>query len=85
MEMMQMEISRSSRKPFIKFDNDATSCYDRIVPGTAMLISRKYGLHRNVAAVCGKTLQEAHYKIKTMLGVSEEEYSHCKAHPIYGT
>ena len=85
MEMMQMEISRSSRKPFIKFDNDATSCFDRIVPGTAMLISRKYGLHRNVAAVCGKTLQEAHYKIKTMLGVSEEEYSHCKAHPIYGT
>ncbi len=85
MEMMQMEISRSSRKPFIKFDNDATSCYDRIIPGTAMLLSRKYGLHRNVAAVCGKTLKEAHYKIKTMLGVSEESYSHCTAHPIYGT
>jgi hypothetical protein len=85
MEIMQMEISRGSRKPFIKFDNDATSCYDRIIPGTAMLISRKYGLHRNVAAVCGKTLAEAHYKVKTMLGVSEEGYSHCEAHPIYGT
>ncbi len=51
-----------------------------------MLISRKYGLHRNVAAVCGKTLAaEAHYKVKTMLGVSEESYTHCQAHPIYGT
>ena len=85
MEIMQMEISRGSRKPFIKFDNDATSCYDRIIPGTAMLISRKYGLHRNVAAVCGKTLATAHYKVKTMLGISEEGYSHCEAHPIYGT
>jgi hypothetical protein len=85
METMQMEISRCSRKPFLKFDNDATSCYDRIIPGTAMLISRKYGLHRNVAAVCGKTLADAHYKIKTMLGVSEEGYTHCEAQPIYGT
>jgi hypothetical protein len=50
-----------------------------------MLISRKYGLHRNVAAVCGTTLAEVHYKIKTMLGVSEESYLHCSAHPIYGT
>jgi hypothetical protein len=50
-----------------------------------MLISRKYGLHRNVAAVCGKTLAEAHYKVKTMLGISEEGYSHCQAQPIYGT
>jgi hypothetical protein len=50
-----------------------------------MLISRKYGLHCNVAAVCGKTLASAQYQIKTMLGVSEESYSHCQAHPIYGT
>jgi hypothetical protein len=85
MEIMQMEISRGSRKPFIKFDNDATSCYDRIIPGTAMLISRKFGIHRNVAAVCGKTLAEAHYKMKTMLGVTEAGYSHCQAYPIYGT
>ncbi len=85
LEIMQMEISRGSRKPFIKFDNDATSCCNRIIPGTAMLISRKFGLHRNVAAVCGKTLAEAHYKIKTMLDVSKEGYSHCQAHPIYGT
>ena len=47
-------------------------------------LSRKFGLHRNVAAVCGKTLAKAHYKIKTMLGVSEEGFSHCQAHPIYG-
>jgi hypothetical protein len=50
-----------------------------------MLISCKYSLHRNVAAVCGKTLAEAHYKVKTMLGVAEEGYLHYQAQPIYGT
>jgi hypothetical protein len=30
-------------------------------------------------------LQKAKYFLKTNLGLSEEEYSHCRLHPIYGT
>jgi hypothetical protein len=84
-EELQSEICRASRKSIVKFDNDATSCYDRILPSLASVASRKYGIHKNVAFVMASTLQECKYKLKTLLGVSEEFYRHCKIFPIYGT
>ncbi len=84
-EEMQNEIARASRKPYIKQDFDATSCYDRIIPWMASMLSRSHGLHKNVCLVHARTLQEARYLLKTQLGVSEEFYSHCRAFPIYGT
>lgn len=84
-EELENEISRVSRKSMVKFDNDATSCYDRILAAIASITSRKYGLHRNVALLNARTLQEARYKLKTALGVTEEFYQHCEIFPIYGT
>jgi hypothetical protein len=49
------------------------------------LIGRKKGLHRLVTLVHATTLAEARYKLKTALGISDSEYSHDKAFPIYGT
>jgi hypothetical protein len=72
-EIMQAEISRASRKSLIKFDVDATSCYNRIIPGLAGIASRKHGVHRKVVQVCGGTLEEARYKLKTLLGVFADE------------
>jgi hypothetical protein len=82
---MQNEIAQASRKPYIKQDFDTTSCYDRIIPWMASLLSRSHGLHRNVCLVHARTLQEAHYLLKTQLGISDKRYSHCRAFPIYGT
>jgi hypothetical protein len=79
------DICYASRKSLISFDNDATSCYDRIIPALASLLGRRHGLHRNVIFVHATTLREAKYKLKTILGISEEFYSHCKIFPIYGT
>ena len=84
-EEMQNEIARASRKPYIKQDFDATSCYDRIIPWMASLLSRSRGIHKNVCLVHAPTLQEARYLLKTQLGVSDEFYSQCRAFPIYGT
>jgi hypothetical protein len=81
---MQNEIARASRKPYIKQDFDATSCYDCIIPWMASLLSRSHGLHRNVCLVHARTLQEARYLLKKPL-ISDESYSHCRAFPIYGT
>jgi hypothetical protein len=36
-EEMQFEICRASQKPLVKFDFDATSCYDRILPNMASI------------------------------------------------
>jgi hypothetical protein len=82
---MQSEICRVSRKSNVKFDNDATSCYDRILPTFATIASWKFGIHKNVAFVMAITLQECKYKLKTLLGVSDEYYKHCRIFPIYGT
>ena len=71
-EEMQHEISRASRKPYIKQDFDATSCYDLITPWMASILSRSHGLHGNVCLVHASTLQEARYLLKTQLGVSDE-------------
>ena len=79
------EITRLSRKPCIKNAEDATACYDRIIPGLGHLASRSHGLHRFIAIVQGKTLEEVHYHLKTKLGITDENYQHCKAFPIYGT
>ena len=85
MEELKNEISHASRKSLINFDNDAASCYDRIIPALASLIGRKHGIHQNVIYVNARTLQEAKYKLKTLLGISDEFYQNCTAYPIYGT
>jgi exonuclease III len=84
-EELQYEIVRLSRSTHLKFSNDATSCYDRIIPALAALLSRKYGIHKTICAILGTTLEEAKYKLKTMLGVTDSFYQHCELFPIYGT
>jgi hypothetical protein len=84
-EELKNDICYASRKSLINFDNDATSCYDRIIPALASLLGRRHGLHRNIVFVHAATLHEAKYKLKTVLGVSDEFYTHCECYPIYGT
>jgi hypothetical protein len=85
MEELKTDISYASHKSLINFDNDATSCYDRIITAIASILGRSHGLHRSIVFVHARTLREAKYKLKTLLGVSDEFYSHCKIFPIYGT
>jgi hypothetical protein len=68
-EEIEMEICRASRKGLVKLDIDAMSCYDCILPVLASIISRSFGVHRNVTLVNAKTLKAARYKLKTMMGV----------------
>ena len=50
LEEMQFERDMPSKQETLgyKFDNDATSCYDRILPNMASIACRKFGLHREV-------------------------------------
>ena len=45
LEEIRIDISYLTQCTLITFDNDAASCYDRIIPALALLINRKYGLH----------------------------------------
>jgi hypothetical protein len=85
LEELKTDISYSSRKPIINFDNDASSCCDRIIVNLASLINRKYGQNQHVVMVNADTLRNARYHLKTALNVSEEYISHCTAWPLHGT
>eukprot|EP00957_Ditylum_brightwellii_P095395 7266294-Ditylum_brightwellii.AAC.1 len=84
-EELKYDIYYASRKDIIKFDNDAASCYNRIIPSLASLIARKKGMHKSMTFVHATSLQEARFKLKTVLGVSEAFYQYCQAFPIYST
>ena len=67
MRELEYELTRLTRYNLLHFDNDATSCYDRIPCFLANVASRKYGMHRKVCVVQGRTLAEARYHLKTKL------------------
>ena len=82
---MEYEISRLTRRPLVHFDNDATSCYDRIPCFLANLASRKYGMHKKVCIVQAKTLEQAKYYLRTKFGISAEYAEHTQECPWFGT
>jgi hypothetical protein len=84
-EELVNEITHLSRKPVIKNAEDATACYDRIIPGLGNLASRSHGLNQTIAIVQGKTLSDVRYHLKTQLGVTDKFYQHSTISPIYGT
>ena len=57
------------------FDNDATACYDRIIPSMAMIKCQRAGLNRNAANVVLQFLQKTHYHVRTAYGISTKTFS----------
>jgi hypothetical protein len=66
-------------------DNDASDCFDRMLPSLVSLTNRSYGLPQQLARLHGATLQATRYYLKTSQGVSKSYYSHCTDFLIYGT
>jgi hypothetical protein len=85
LEALKNDIAHCSRKPLLNLDNDAVSCYDRIIVALASLINRKYGQHRQVVLVNAQTLNQAKYQLKTELGITKTSYTNCTAFPLHGT
>jgi hypothetical protein len=85
MEALENDAHYSSQKSLINFGNNATSCYDQIISAIASLLDPRHNLHRDVIFVHARTLKEAKYKLKTIIGVPNNFYTHCQLFPIYGT
>jgi hypothetical protein len=85
LEILKNEIAYFTRKALLSLNNDASSCYDRIIVTLSSLINRKYGQHRQIVMVNALTLQQAKYKLKPELCISDKAYSSCTAFPLYGT
>jgi hypothetical protein len=66
---------RQTRQDAIIFDNDATACYDRIIPSLAAIIARRAGMPREAANTLTRLLFRMHYYVRTAYGVAERPFS----------
>jgi hypothetical protein len=66
------------------FDNDAKACYDRIIPSMTSVCAQRLGMKPVNVRLHTRTLQQAKYRLKTLLGTSETSYSKTKENPLYG-
>ena len=56
------------------FANDATACFDGMVPGVSSLIARKFGVSAPIMECRNETLKDLEHNICTRCGDSEETY-----------
>jgi len=75
LKLVSYDLSRALKKDMVSMDNDAKSCYDRIVIPLAMLASRRLGVPKTVARAHAETLRNMLHRIRTSHGVSEAAYS----------
>ncbi|KAI2492147.1 hypothetical protein MHU86_22412 [Fragilaria crotonensis] len=68
-----------------RFDNDASACYDRIIVALAMLAARRCGMPEQSVQTHADVLRLMHYTVKTVHGVSENNYSGTAFEPLFGT
>jgi hypothetical protein len=64
------------------FDNDAKSCYDRII---APIASRALGMPEVACSIHGQTLAKMKHYIKTAQGTSASYYSNDHEGPLFGS
>jgi hypothetical protein len=85
LEALRLDYSLLTRFSVANFDNDATTCYDRILMPIASLAGRKYGIHKDIIFIHAQTLEEAEFKLKMSTKISDTTYRHCVKFPIHGT
>jgi hypothetical protein len=74
-----------TRTGLASMDNDAKSCYDRIICNLAMIISQYFGVSPEQASTHATTLQQMCFKIRIAIGDSKRSYTHPTATPVHGT
>jgi hypothetical protein len=84
-EEFRNDVAYTTRRTLISVDNDAASCFDRMIPSLISLNTRAYGLPSELAQLHGNTLRSMKYHIQTINGLSQTYYSHNDEYPIFGT
>ena len=79
------DLCRVLKHDYARFDNDASACYDRIIVGLGMLAARKCGMPASAIRTHADALQFMRYTVKTVHGVSEENYQGTVFAPLFGT
>ena len=67
-------IIRVTKTNAASFDNDAKSCFDRIVPLLVSLICQRYGMDRHPCELLLKVWYHSRYHVKTQHGISDGSF-----------
>jgi Reverse transcriptase (RNA-dependent DNA polymerase) len=82
---MKYLYSRLTRTPLATIDNDAKSCFDRIMCNLGMAVSGYFGIPICYRKMQANTLKNTTFRIRTAMGDSERTYTHTEDTPIHGT
>ena len=85
LDIVISDIHKISDRTLVKLLNDATTCFDCIIPNLITLCSRTYKVPGNIFNLQAKTLQTIKYKVQTALGISKEHYQHSDTYSIFGS
>ena len=69
---LHYDISHLCLKDYASMENDAKSCYDRMVPNLIMLISRSFGVRESVCSSVGLTFERTKHHLATKDGIYKE-------------
>ena len=84
-DVTQVEIAMITRRILVRFNIDATACFDRIMPHILCLCLRSYQMPAEFTGLLGDLLRYVKYAIKTANGVSKEMYSHSTESLVFGS
>jgi hypothetical protein len=85
LNQLSNDICRTNKVNIIRFDNDASACYDRILVPLGMMAARRCGMPENAIRLHADTLAHMKYNVKTAFGTSEEHYKGDSNEPLFGT
>ena len=84
-DVTQVEIAMITRHILVRFNNNATACFDRIMPYILCLCLRLYQMPAEFTGLLGDLLRYAKYAIKTANRVSRDTYSHSLDSLVFGS
>ena len=85
LDIVISDIHKITGRTLVKLRNDATACFDRMIPNLITLYSRAYEVPDNICELQAKNLRTMTYKVQTALCIPEEHYQNSETEPIYGS
>jgi hypothetical protein len=83
-KLLRYSLGRLTLTDYATFDNDAKSCFDRIVMLPASLIAQRLGMDPKACKLFIKTLRRVRYYVKTQMGISDGYYTTNSTSTIHG-
>ena len=84
-KVLTFDISCITRIPMVFMDNDATACYDCIVPPRVNIDNRSKGLPKSACIFFASALSTMKYKVRTGHGISEKYFTSNLSRCILGS